>query len=88
MRCDFCGAPIGEFLMLNVDLWPRVSKGRVGNIMCIPCIKRTLGREPTDHDQRRPWWPYQRRLMIGKRLQLEAQWRDRVTVLDDGDIPF
>ena len=58
LKCDWCG---GEGArpgpMLHVDLWNAVSEGRVDDLMCDKCMKKKLGREPTTHDQRHPWWP-------------------------------
>jgi hypothetical protein len=56
-KCDRCGEETIPGPMLHIDLWAAVSEGRIDDVMCEKCIKERLGREPTAHDQRQPWWP-------------------------------
>ena len=58
--CDWCGQQINGILMLNIDVWAKLSEGRIDDIMCVPCMHDKMGRDFTAEDRARPWWEYER----------------------------
>jgi hypothetical protein len=57
--CDWCDDKITAIQMLHIDLWAKLSDGKIDDIMCVECMETKLGREPNAHDCRKPWWPYE-----------------------------
>lgn len=58
LYCDWCQQRTFDILMLNKDVWARISDGNPDGFMCNACIVQKLGREPTPKDRSEPWWDY------------------------------